>query len=143
MRNGLRAGADGGDYAVCHGVTSRMSFTSRAYLSEWMDEPCSYEDFRACLADLEQVNRLTFAYRPTLDWLRSAIVQEKRPIHIVDVGCGGGDMLRMVERWAGRRRLDVRLTGIDLNPYAARAAAERTPAGSKIAWVTGDAFSYQ
>ncbi|AFL90460.1 methylase involved in ubiquinone/menaquinone biosynthesis [Terriglobus roseus DSM 18391] len=120
-----------------------MNFESRAYLSEWMDEPCSYEDFRACLIDLEQVNRLTFAYRPTLDWLQSLIGQEKRAIHIVDVGCGGGDMLRMVERWAARRRIDVRLTGIDLNPYAARAAAERTSSKSKIAWVTGDAFSYE
>nr|WP_083350494.1 methyltransferase domain-containing protein [Terriglobus roseus] len=120
-----------------------MDFASRAHLSEWMDEPCTYEDFRACLMDLEQVNRLTFAYRPTLDWLGKVIGQEKRTLHIVDVGSGGGDMLRMVESWAKRNNLAVRLTGIDLNPYAARAAAERTPRRSKIAWVTGDAFSYR
>jgi SAM-dependent methyltransferase len=118
-------------------------FASRAHLSEWMDEPCSYEDFRACLIDLEQVNRLTFAYRPTLDWLQTVIGQQQRTIHIVDVGCGGGDMLRMVERWAQRKGIAVKLTGIDLNPYAARAASERTPPQSKIAWVTGDAFSFQ
>ena len=120
-----------------------MNFDSRAHLSEWMDEPCSYEDFRACLVDLEQVNRITSAYRPTLHWLQSVIAQQAGPIHIVDVGCGGGDMLRRVERWANRQGIAVHLTGIDLNPYAARAAAERTPSQSKIAWVTGDAFSYQ
>lgn len=120
-----------------------MNFTTRAYLSEWMDESCSYEDFRACLIDLEQVNHLTFAYRPTLHWLQSVIGNAKRTIHIVDVGCGGGDMLRMVERWANRSGIAVKLTGIDLNPYAAPAAAERTPPQSKIAWITGDAFSYQ
>jgi SAM-dependent methyltransferase len=120
-----------------------MDFARRAHLPEWMDEPCSYEDFRACLIDLEQVNRLTLAYRPTLRWLQSVIGQEQRPIHIVDVGCGGGDMLRMVERWADRSGLVVTLTGIDLNPFAARAAAERTSMQSKIAWVTGDAFSYR
>lgn len=120
-----------------------MNFDTRAYLSEWMDEPCSYEDFRACLLDLEQVNRLTLAYRPTLHWLESILENEKRTIHIVDVGCGGGDMLRMVERWADRSGIPVRLTGIDLNPYAARAAAERTTRESKIAWVTGDAFSFE
>lgn len=119
-----------------------MDFAVRAYLSEWMDEPCSYEDFRACLVDLEQVNRLTLAYRPTLRWLDTFAAPGHEPLHIVDVGCGGGGMLRHIERWAKRKGAAVRLTGIDLNPYAARAAREMTPAASSIEWKTGDAFSY-
>lgn len=119
-----------------------MDFAVRAQLSEWMDEPCSYEDFRACLVDLEQVNRLTVAYRPTLRWLDALPRRGNEPLHIVDVGCGGGGMLRQVERWAKRRGVAVRLTGIDLNPYAARAAREMTAGSSTIAWWTGDAFSY-
>ena len=120
-----------------------MDFALRAHLSEWMDEPCSYEDFRACLHDLAQVNRLTFSYRPTLRWLKSIVPATAAPLHIVDVGCGGGDMLRQVERWAVREGVAVRLTGIDLNPYAARAAREMTAPTSSIEWITGDAFSYQ
>ena len=120
-----------------------VDFCSRAQLSEWMDEPCSYDDFRACLHDLAQVNRLTLAYGPTLQWLQTTARSSKDPLHIVDVGCGGGDMLRQVERWAKRESLAVRLTGIDLNPYAARAAREMTPASSAIEWVTGDAFSFE
>ncbi len=108
-----------------------------------MDEPCSYEDFRECLRDLAQVNRLTFAYTPTLQWLQALAIPGAAPLHVVDVGCGGGDMLRRIERWAKRQGRTVRLTGIDLNPYAARAAREMTPAGSAIEWITGDAFSYQ
>ena len=46
-----------------------LDFTTRAHLSEWMDEPCRYEDFRACLVSLRQSNRLTFNYRPTMQWL--------------------------------------------------------------------------
>jgi SAM-dependent methyltransferase len=113
-------------------------------LAEWMDEPCSYEDFRACLRDLAQVNRVTLAHRPTMAWLdehRHTFSQET-PLHVVDVGCGGGDMLRHVARWAERRKLPVKLTGIDLNPYAARAARELAPSPYAIEWVTGDAFSY-
>jgi trans-aconitate methyltransferase len=37
----------------------------------------------------------------------------------------------------------VQLTGIDLNPYAARAAAESTPKELGIAWVTGNALEYR
>ena len=35
------------------------------------------------------------------------------------------------------------MTGIDLNPHAARAAAESTPKELGIAWVTGDALEYR
>lgn len=120
-----------------------MNFETRADLSEWMDEPCSYEQFRDCLHDLDQVNRLTFAYRPTLHWLSRFLRPGSPAVHIVDVGCGGGDMLRRIERWAQTNRIAVRLTGIDLNPYAARAAREFTPSSSAIQWVTGDAFSFK
>lgn len=121
---------------------AELDFEHRAHLSEWMDEPCSYEDFRACLRDLAQVNVLTFAHRPTLKWLEQ-FADAKRTLHIVDVGCGGGDMLRAIERWAADEGVAVRLTGIDLNPYAAQAAHEFTSSTSRIEWVTGDAFSWQ
>ena len=120
-----------------------LDFSTRAYLSEWMDEPCSFQDFRACLLDLAQVNRMTFAYHPTLQWLTDAVAGATAPVHIVDVGCGGGDMLRRIEGWAARKKIAVVLTGIDLNPYAAPAARERTSADSQIRWVTGDAFGFQ
>jgi len=115
-----------------------------ADLPEWMDEPCSYEDFRACLIDLAQVNRLTLASRPTLHWLDRLVAAHPptEPLRIVDVGFGGGDMLRRIARWATRRGIAVQLTGIDLNPHAARAAREFTSANVAIDWITGDAFSY-
>jgi 2-polyprenyl-3-methyl-5-hydroxy-6-metoxy-1,4-benzoquinol methylase len=115
-----------------------------ADLPEWMDEPCSYEDFRACLIDLAQVNRLTLASRPTLHWLDRLILSHHptQPLRIVDVGFGGGDMLRRVACWAERRGIAVQLTGIDLNPYAALAAREFTGSDAGIEWITGDAFSY-
>jgi len=126
-------------------LPERMNLTHRAQpneLPEWMDEPCSYEDFRACLVDLAKVNRITLAHRPTLQWLGRLIAApgRRKPLHIVDVGCGGGDMLRAIAKWAKRRGIQVALTGIDLNPYAARAAQEMNPEG--IQWITGDAYSY-
>jgi len=119
----------------------RADFSRRAYLSELMDEPSSYEELRDCLHDLAQVNRITFGYRPALEWLEQ-FAQWGDPLHIVDVGCGGGDMLRRIERWAADRRIAVRLTGIDLNPNAVRAAREFTPGGSPIRWISGDAYSF-
>ena len=108
-----------------------------------MDGNCSYGEFRSCLRSLEQVNRWLLGYRPTLAWLNRLPRGLRDPVHIVDVGSGGGDMLRQIARWARRRGIAVRLTGIDLNPYAARAAAEFTPKELGIAWETGDALMYR
>ena len=112
-------------------------------LPELMDGDCSYDDFRNCLRSLEQVNRWTLGYRPTMAWLKRLPHGLRDPVHIVDVGSGGGDLLRQIAGWARRRGIAVQLTGIDLNPYAARAASETTPKELGIAWVTGDALTYQ
>src|SRR5277367_4083854 len=112
-------------------------------LPELMDGDCSYQDFRDCLRSLEQVNRWLLGYRPTLAWLERLPREPHEPVHIVDVGSGGGDLLRQIAGWVRRRGIAVQLTGIDLNPYAARAAAESTPKELGITWVTGDAMVYR
>ncbi|HET7103626.1 MAG TPA: methyltransferase domain-containing protein [Terracidiphilus sp.] len=119
------------------------SFARRAQLTEWMDEPCAYAEFRACLLDLMQVNRTVLSYRPTLRWLENFTASGVLPLHIVDTGSGAGDMLRRIEAWAQRRSMAVRLTGIDANPHAARAACEFTDAGSTIEWITCEASNYK
>ena len=118
------------------------SFARRAQLTELMDQPSSYEELRACLRDLERVNRTVLSYRPTLGWLRQFAVPRAVPLHIVDVGSGGGDMLRRIEHWARQHRFDVYLTGIDLNPHATRAAREFSIPSSRIQWVTADAHTW-
>jgi SAM-dependent methyltransferase len=112
-------------------------------LPELMDGDCSYDDFRDCLRSLEQVNRWFLGYQPTLAWLERLPRRPRTPLHIVDVGSGGGDLLRQIARWARTRSIAVDLTGIDLNPYAARAAREFTPAELGIQWITGDALLYR
>jgi len=108
-----------------------------------MDGDCSYEEFRDCLRSLEQVNRWLLGYRPTLAWLGGLARWRLERVHILDVGSGGGGLLRQIAGWARRRGIAVQLTGIDLNPYAARAAEESTPKELGIEWVTGDALAYR
>jgi Methyltransferase domain len=126
--------------------SAQIDFSQRASpreLPELMEGDCSYEDFRDCLRSLETVNRWLLGYRPTLAWLERLSHGLRETIHIVDVGSGGGDFLRQIAGWARRRGIAVQLTGIDLNPYAARAAAESTPRELGITWVTSDAMEYR
>lgn len=119
-------------------LTSR---TEPSQLPELMDQPCSPADMRACLRDLARVNTWFLGYRPTLKWLDSLHLEHlRRPIRILDVGCGYGDTLRKIEAWAHRQSLPVELIGLDLNPDTIAIAAAASP-GSHIRWVAGDVFA--
>ena len=117
-----------------------LDFSQRAQLTELMDEPCSRDVLRDCLRDLARVNRWFLAYRPTISWLSSLALTNGRTIHILDVGCGYGDSLRRIERWANSRNIPVALTGCDLNPDTIAIAREASPARSRIRWIAADIF---
>jgi len=114
------------------------SLAERLRADELMDDPAlDPATYHAVLADLAKVNRLTFAYRPTLAFLDRAVGRRER-FRLLDVGFGDGDMLRAIDRWARRRGIAVELTGIDLNPRSV-AAAEATPSsGAPIRYLSGD-----
>lgn len=128
----------------------RPDFSHRASLSEfpeWMDEPTSRDDMRACLRDLALVNHLLLGYRPILDWLNALLpelrkVAAARPVRVLDVGCGYGDTLRRIAAWAERQSLAVELAGIDLNPDTISIAKEATDTRLPIHYLAADVFAY-
>jgi len=114
------------------------SLAHRAIAEERMDaEDLPAETLAAVLKDLAQVNVVTLAPRPTLDFLARAARGMNR-FKLLDVGYGDGDMLRRIAHWAARRGIMAELVGIDLNPNAAPAARAHTPAGMSIDYRSGD-----
>ena len=128
---------------------STPDFSHREFaLRERMDEPCTYATYRAAALSLARLNRWTRGYKPTLDFLTRVLEHTgvtHEPLHIVDAACGHGDTLRHIARWAAKRSIPLRLTGIDINPYATRLARERDRhehiAPSTITWITADIFT--
>lgn len=125
-------------------MSEALDFSQRAQVEEEMDGPCSYEELRRCLRHLAIVNRLTLAHQHTLRWLDGVLgaargLNSARRFRLVDIGCGYGDMLRLIEQWAEKRGIQMELIGADINPNAIRAAREATPECSRIQWVLGEA----
>ena len=125
-----------------------LDFSHRASTPELMDtEVTGFEEFRACLVDLERVNFWTMTYRPMMAYmdrlLSAGLIPRNRPLVVVDVGSGYGGMLRRIDAWAARRNIAVDLTGVDLNPWSAAAATEATRPGRPIRWVTQNLFDYK
>jgi SAM-dependent methyltransferase len=113
-----------------------MNLSHRSTEQERMDTDCAdFEDYRHCLRDLSRVNTVTLTHRPMLAWLGRQGIGD---FSLLDIACGHGDALRKIRT----RFPAARLTGIDLNPWASRAAMDATDPATGIEFINGDAFAY-
>lgn len=112
----------------------------RSTAAEWMDNAASTRpEFEAALADLARINRMSLAYGPTLRWLEALATRHGASrLSVLDVGAGGGDMLKVIAGWGARRGIALDLVGLDRSPWAATHAAAR---GVPARWITADLFT--
>src|SRR4051812_18005553 len=102
----------------------------RSTEAEIMDTAAThFDEYDDCLRHIEIINKLTGGYRPVLSWLKKTLPESRpdRPFSIIDIGCGRGEMLRLIRRWANREGLRINLTGIDVNHGSIAAAKKATP----------------
>lgn len=106
----------------------KTKFSERSTQLEIMDDlNCQGEVVDQTLRELETINRWLGGNAVTLDGINHLLKSKKKAIEtitIVDVGCGGGDILKEIADWGRRQQFDLRLTGIDANTniisYAAK-----------------------
>jgi 2-polyprenyl-3-methyl-5-hydroxy-6-metoxy-1,4-benzoquinol methylase len=114
-------------------------FSQRSTLLEIMDEPdIPREDIRTALREIEVINARLGGYGVVTEALDELDLNQE-PITILDIGCGSGDMLRKVAKWAKKRNKIVVLTGIDLNADTIEFAKEQS-AGYDITYKVQDVF---
>ena len=112
---------------------------------EILDEKVETADLAVILRDLARFNSAMMGHWPVLQWLDrvSRTVPPDRPHTLLDIGCGYGDLLRAVRRWARKRGRSMRLVGIDLSPQVIEVARSVTDPADDIEYVASDIFDYK
>ena len=94
-------------------------FTHRSDQKELLDElNIPQRLLHKNLRELDILNRVSGGHTITLKGIKQLITDREKVYHIVDLGCGSGDSLRVVADWARRYNFKVKLTGVDMNADA-------------------------
>lgn len=101
-------------------------FSRRSVQKEWMDDlGAEGEVLEQTLKELKTINRLLGGNYVTTSALQKIVEHyPKGRYTIADIGCGGGDMIRIMANWAKKQGLTCRFIGIDANPNIIRTAKE-------------------
>lgn len=70
------------------------------------------------LGELDILNRYFGGHAISLEGIKRLVTDRERTYHIADLGCGSGDVLKFIARWAQSNSYMVKLTGVDINPNA-------------------------
>lgn len=92
------------------------SLKHRSNTLEMMDDlSSSTPDMDQTLKELNTINSWLGGNRVTLNGIKKLINSTHQNLKIVDMGCGGGDILKMLANWGRQNSIQLELIGIDAN----------------------------
>jgi 2-polyprenyl-3-methyl-5-hydroxy-6-metoxy-1,4-benzoquinol methylase len=119
-------------------------FRYRSQQSEIMDDlNCAGEVVNQTLRELDFINHWLGGNYVTLrgiDHLLKIGSPVNSSLHVVDMGCGSGDMLRLIHTQLNKRFPDLILTGIDANPNIIAFAQSQLKANTNLKFRSVNVF---
>jgi 2-polyprenyl-3-methyl-5-hydroxy-6-metoxy-1,4-benzoquinol methylase len=100
----------------------------RTYEKELLDrDDIPFADIARNMQELDNINTRLGGHAITISGLRHLLRRHPQgaSLHIMEIGCGGGDNLRVIARWAKQHGVSVLLTGVDINPECIAYAQSR------------------
>lgn len=117
-------------------------FYQRSTQEEMMDDfSLSHEIIDPIMDELEMVNKLLGGYAVFFDAFKKISLEDG--MIISDWGCGGGDSLRIIAKWARKRNLKIKLVGVDATESAIEYARQKSSNFPEISYILADVMSDQ
>ena len=121
-----------------------VNTTYRTEEIEIMDDfSLQSEELIGALDQIASINQLLGGNKLTLHGIKELLkkTDTSKTITIVDIGCGNGDMLRMLAKYGKKRNLQFKLIGIDANAFTINYAERLSKDFPNIEYRCMDIFS--
>jgi len=110
-----------------------MNFSVRSYEKELLDRSdIPFADIKLNMRELDFINAKLGGHKITLEGLGAVMEKTKNgakgnrvQLSILEIGCGGGDNLRVIKKYCEKRNIAVQLSGVDINPHCIEFARSR------------------
>lgn len=110
-----------------------MDFSARSYKKELLDrDDIPFADIKQNMRELDFINAKLGGHKITLEGLKTLIKRMKAgstgkngKLSILEIGCGGGDNLRVIKNYCEKKNIAVHLAGVDINPHCIEFARSR------------------
>jgi 2-polyprenyl-3-methyl-5-hydroxy-6-metoxy-1,4-benzoquinol methylase len=117
-------------------------FSKRSTEAEMMDDfSLGHEIINPIMDELEVVNKLLGGYSVFYNAFKKLNLHDGMVIS--DWGCGGGDSLRMLARWARKKQINLKFVGVDATATAIEYAEEKAKHYPEISFIHADVLSDQ
>ena len=100
------------------------------------------DEFKDALDKIAGINRILGGNALTLKGVKKLLsgIDITKQVTIVDIGCGNGDMLRMLSAYGNKNGLDFKLIGIDANRFTINYAEKLSESYPEITYECRDIF---
>jgi ubiquinone/menaquinone biosynthesis C-methylase UbiE len=117
-------------------------FAQRSREKEIMDDlDCSGPVLEQTLRELKTINRLLGGNGVTNRGLSQVVQRFPQDYYsLVDLGCGGGDMIAVMQAWASKKHIPIQFIGADANANTIALAKERQANLKGIHWQVANVF---
>jgi SAM-dependent methyltransferase len=113
------------------------NLSKRSYQKELLDgDDIPLVDIKRNMLELDFINTWLGGHAISIGGLHY-LIGRRRQISICEIGCGGGDNLRVLVRWCRKKNIQVQVTGIDLNAHCIEFAKDRWQDGP-AEWIHSD-----
>ncbi len=119
-------------------------FSKRSDHKELLDrDDIPFDDIKQNMQELDFINTYLGGHSITIHGLQLLLqntAAHRQSITICEIGCGGGDNLRVIRDYCKKKNIPVQLIGIDINPYCIEYAKSRKE-NEQIEFIVSDYYT--
>jgi 2-polyprenyl-3-methyl-5-hydroxy-6-metoxy-1,4-benzoquinol methylase len=112
-------------------------FSHRSDTKELLDaDDIPFEDIKLNMQELNTINGLLGGHAISIKGLKKLLLPGDHSLSICEIGCGGGDNLKVIHDYCSRQAINATLTGIDIKENCISFAAQNSSLPAN--WICSD-----